>query len=104
MLRLQIALRKSTNCGTIDVDQLGLNWDSRLHLAVLQIIEELKTFRSLLNQRELPSNPTAKKTESGTKRSWILFLKHKTSICAILSPKHTIQLTAGNLLFTFIMF
>jgi hypothetical protein len=38
--RLQLSLRKSTKSGTIDVDQLGLNWDTRLHMAVLQVIEE----------------------------------------------------------------
>lgn len=89
--------RKSTHCGTVDVDQLGLNWDSRLHMAVLQVIEEWKTFRNHFRQPPTERNLASEKTDIDTKPSWTISLKHKTNICAVLSPKHTIQLQAGNL-------
>ena len=94
--RLQLTLRKSTKSGTIDIDQLGLNWDTRLHLAVLQVIEEWKTFQNRFNQFKPVKIPTVKDSEHETKQSWAIALKHKTSICAVLSPTHTIQFQAGN--------
>jgi hypothetical protein len=96
--RLQLSLRKSTKSGTIDVDQLGLNWDTRLHMAVLQVIEEWKTFRNRFNQSKPVKIPTVKDSEQETKQSWTVSLKHKTTICAVLSPTHTIQFQAGTYL------
>jgi hypothetical protein len=93
--RLQLSLRKSTKSGTIDVNQLGLNWDTRLHMTVLQVIEEWKTFRNRFNQSKPVKIPTVKDSEQETKQNWTLSLKHKTTICAVFSPTHTIQFQAG---------
>lgn len=95
-MRLQLSLRKSAKSGTIDVDQLGLNWDTRLHMAVLQVIEEWKGFRGHFTQPKPVKIPSPNQSESETKQSWTVSLKHKTTICAILSPAHTIQFQAGS--------
>ena len=81
------------------MDQLGINWDSRLHMAVLQIIEEGKTFRNHLKPSQpAVSIPAAKSVDPERKQTWTVTLKHKTTICAVLSPSHTIQLQSGNYL------
>ncbi|KAK4026287.1 hypothetical protein OUZ56_015296 [Daphnia magna] len=96
LLRLQLSLRKSAKSGTIDVDQLGLNWDTRLHMAVLQVIEEWKGFRGHFTQPKPVKISSPNQSESETKQSWTVSLKHKTTICAILSPAHTIQFQADD--------
>ncbi len=65
-------------------------------MAVLQIVEEWKTFRNHLRQSEPEAIPVPMCTEPESRQSWIVSLKHKTTICAVLSPSHTIQLQAGK--------
>jgi hypothetical protein len=65
-------------------------------MAVLQVMEEGKTFRNRFNRFKPVKIPTIKDSEHETKQSWTISLKHKTSICAVLSPNHTIQFQAGK--------
>jgi hypothetical protein len=59
------------------------------------VIEEWKTFRNRFNQSKPVKISTVKDSEQETKQSWAVSLKHKTTICAVLSPTHTIQFQAG---------
>ena len=99
MLRLQIALRKTIDGrpGTVDIDQLSLHWDPRLHLAVLQVFDELKLFRNhmKLSPTDESPPPVPHSEETASRKSWVVSLKGKTTICAALSPQHTIELQAG---------
>jgi len=99
MLRLQIAVRKTTDGrpGTVDIDQLSFHWDPRLHLAVLQVLDELKLFRSHVKSSSVESPPLAPLSkEAPSRKSWIVSLKGKSKVCAALSLHHSIELQAGN--------
>ena len=92
-----MTFRQASKSGTIDVDQLGLNWDTRLHMAVLMVVEEFKNFHNHFNQFDAINIPVVKHSDPEIKRSWAVTLKHKTTICAVLSPTHTIQFQAGGM-------
>ena len=80
------------------MDQLSLHWDPRLHLAVLQVLEELKLFRNHVKlSPSVESPPSTPDQETNARKSWIVSLKGKSNICAALSPSHTIELQAGKI-------
>ena len=60
MKRVQILLRTaSTKPRSIEVENLDLNWDTRLHMAVLQVLDEWKAFRSSFRRPESIPNPSS---------------------------------------------
>lgn len=95
-MRLQLSFLKSPKWGIVDVVQFGLNWDTRLHMAVLQVIEEWKAFRSNFTESRPLDIPSANQCEPEAKQTWIVSLKERTIIRAILSPTHTVQFQAGK--------
>lgn len=100
-MRLQVSAR-AAKPGTIDVDQPSIYWDPRLHLAMLQVLDEWRQFRQhMIRSSSDASFAQDAGSESGSKSSgktngWTISLKGKTTICAALSPQHTVQLQAGT--------
>lgn len=92
-----MAKRKTLKASTLDVEQLGLHWDTRLHMAVLQVVDEWKTFRSQVQGTKPLEVPKVNAhTEPDVKRTWIVSLKGRSVVHATLSPSHSIELQAGN--------
>jgi pyrroloquinoline quinone (PQQ) biosynthesis protein C len=93
MKRVQILSRTaSTKPRSIEVENLDLNWDTRLHMAVLQVLDEWKAFRSSFRRPESTPNPPSD-TRSAP-NTWNVWFKGQSTICAALSSRHSMELKA----------
>jgi hypothetical protein len=82
----------STKPRSIEVENLDLNWGTRLHMAVLQVLDERKAFRSSFRRPESIPNPPSD-TQSAP-NTWNVWFKGQSTICAALSSRHSMELKA----------
>ena len=111
--RVQVSLRKSTKSNSIDAEELHLKWDTRFHMALIQVVKEWKLFRLQLTstagqQDDQHQHRHGNQTNGHfyiliqltliiellfklLAAGWMLVARGKCSICAVLSPQHSVE-------------